>query len=88
MGCISPPALPAPPALPSPLSLSPPALPPLDLSIDFCCRYDLISWHPTIPLGPAVLAIPGASAVVILVNQAMDAIKPYLDAIALDCPNL
>lgn len=76
------------PALPSlgPLSLTPPALPPVDVSVDFCCKIQLISFAGYAPLGPAVLAIPGASAVVLFINQQLALVDKYIDAIPLKCP--
>ncbi len=85
MACVELPDFPALPSL-GPFSLTPPALPALDLSIDFCCRIDLISFTPTIPLGPLVIAVPGFSAIMLTVNAALAVIDLYIDALPLDCP--
>jgi hypothetical protein len=69
-----------------PLVLTPPALPSIDLSIDFCCRLSLTIVPPPIPLGPLVLAIPGASAALITLNAQIALINSYLDALPLSCP--
>lgn len=83
--CIPIPPFPTPPSI-SPLTIGPPALPPVDISVDLCCRVNLISYTPIIPLGPAILAIPGASAVVAAIQVATATIKAYLAALPLKCP--
>lgn len=85
MACVLLPPFPAPPSI-SPFTIAPPALPPIDLSIDFCCKVNLISYTPAIPLGAAVLAIPGAAAVVAGIQSAITVINAYIDATALKCP--
>jgi hypothetical protein len=84
MGCVK---LPAPSPLPSLglLSLEPPPLPAVDVSVNFCCKVQLISFKPTIPLG-AVLALPGASTIIAGINKAMTVAEAYIDAIPLSCP--
>jgi hypothetical protein len=77
------------PALPDilPLTLTPPPLPTLDLSVDYCCRLQLdISVADYIPLGTVTLAIPGADLVFAAVGEALAQIQTYIDAIPLDCP--
>lgn len=85
MGCVE---LPLPPPLPSlgAFTIEPPALPAVDLSIDYCCKVQLISFTPQIPLGPAVVAVPGAAAIIAGINSALAVIQAYLDALPLDCP--
>lgn len=86
MACLSLPAFPSLPDL-GPLSLEPPELPSISLSADFCCKIEFtFSFVPAIPLGPAIIAIPGASAVIALINQALGTIDAYVDMIPLDCP--
>lgn len=85
MSCIAIPTI-ALPELPFPLTISPPALPSVDLSIDFCCKLQLISFAPYIPLGAVVLAIPGAAAFVASINVYLAAIDTYIDALPLSCP--
>lgn len=76
------------PAVPdiSPLSLTPPGLPAVDLSANFCCKFQLISFAGYTPLGAAVLAIPGAAAAVALINQNLALVDQYIDAQPLRCP--
>jgi len=85
MGCK--PTLPFPP-IPdiSPITLAPPALPALDIDAEFCCKLLLISITPNIPLGPAILAIPGAAAVVAGLTAIKVAVQSVLDALPLECP--
>lgn len=85
MACVTLPPFPPLPSL-GPFSLTPPALPPVNLSINFCCQLSLVSFTPVIPLGPLVLAVPGASVVILGINTALAVIQAYIDAIPLDCP--
>lgn len=85
MSCVSLPTV-ALPTLPSPFTISPPALPAVDLSIDFCCKVQLISYTPFIPLGAVVLAVPGAAAIVATINESLAVIDAYIDALPLSCP--
>jgi hypothetical protein len=76
------------PALPpiSPFTIAPPSLPAVDLTIDFCCRLNLFTFTPALPLGVLIVAIPGASAVILAINASLEVIDEYLDAIPPVCP--
>lgn len=87
MGCVSVPDV-EPPTLPLPFTLEPPAIPPVDLSVDLCCRFGLHIdvW---IPIPPITLLVPGSSEIIIAMNQAFAVIDEYideLDALAPPCP--
>lgn len=85
MSCVSLPEVEL-PELPSPFTIAPPDLDPIDLSVDFCCKVQLISYAPFIPLGAVVLAVPGAAAIVATINESLAVIDAYIDAIPLSCP--
>lgn len=84
-GCVPIPAFqPLPDILP--ITLNPPTLPPIDLSVDLCCHFNLSIPLPIIPLGPLVLAVPGSTAVFLAVNAALDQITSVLAALPTSCP--
>lgn len=88
MGCVAVPNV-APPTLPSPFSLEPPALPPVDLSVNFCCRFELHITPPPLPIPPITLLIPGGAAILVAMNEAFDVIDEYIDevnALVPPCP--
>lgn len=85
MACLELPEFPALPDI-SPFSLTAPTLQLPSLSVEFCCRLDLIPPTPPLVLGAVVLAIPGASAVILGINQMTTLVNAYLKAIPLDCP--
>jgi hypothetical protein len=83
--CIAIPAFPPlPPILP--LTITPPALPPLDLTINYCCRLNLFLFVPIPPLPTLVITSPTVVAILAALTVAMDTISAYLDALPLSCP--
>ena len=79
--------LPTVPTIPAPgFTLSPPQLPSFDLGVDFCCKLQLAIVPPPIPIGPLVLAIPGAAAALASLNAYVKAINVYIESIPLSCP--
>jgi len=73
------------PTLPSPLTITPPS-PSLgaDVSAELCCKlvsFDL-SVFIVIPIPPLTIN----PAVIALINEALDKIDAFLDALPLDCP--
>jgi hypothetical protein len=85
MSCVPIPAFPPLPDI-FPLVLTPPTLPPIDLSIDLCCRFDLSIPLPIIPLGPLVLAVPGYPAIMLALNAVLDEVTSVIAALPLSCP--
>ena len=93
MACIEVPEFPPLPDI-FPLTLEPPPLPVLDLSVDFCCRFQLIVDPMDLlallglaaPIKALLIASPEVSATIALINQNIAILNTYLDALPLDCP--
>lgn len=64
-------------------------LPPVDLSVDFCCRLNLLQLPP-LPLGllaPLILSAPeSVTAILTGINAALKLVDTLIDALPLDCP--
>jgi hypothetical protein len=69
----------------SPITLTPPLFA-LDLSVNFCCQIQIVGAVSFVPLGAAVLAIPGASAVILALQTALDAVETVINALPPKCP--
>lgn len=85
MACVPIPQFPPLPDI-LPLVLTPPTLPTIDLSVDLCCRLNLTIPLPIIPLGPLVLAVPGASAIILGINVAVGQVNAVISMLPLACP--
>lgn len=85
MACVPIPQFPPLPDI-FPLVLTPPTLPTIDLSVDLCCRFELTIPLPIIPLGPLVIAVPGISAVILGINQAITQVNSVIAKLPLSCP--
>ena len=83
MACVPIPAFPPLPDI-FPLVLTPPTLPPVDLSL--CCQFSLTIPIPPFPLGAAVLAVPGASTIILGINVAITAVNSVISSLPLSCP--
>lgn len=85
MPCINIPDFPSLPDI-TPISLTPPALPPLDLSINYCCRLNLLDFAGYVPIPPVTIFSPTATAIIIAINQVIDQVNNLKRRIPLDCP--
>lgn len=70
------------PTLPSPLTLDPPALDPVTVGAEFCCKLASFTTPTYAPFGPAVLN----PAVIATINTNLALVQAYLDALPLNCP--
>lgn len=93
MPCIPNP-IPTPPPLPvPPFGIPALPIPPIPAEPELCCQLpdiaSLILAHaPPIPLPPGTINPAAAQAIVAIIEEGIDAVMTYIDAIPLECPRV
>lgn len=71
------------PTLPSPLSLTPPSPPPINVSLQLCCKKPILAAStPPVPFAAAILN----PTVIAIINAQLALAEAYIDNLPIKCP--